>query len=300
VSEDSGWTIDELARRAAEALASEGVRAPNGRVSEAPDRRVIRWYATIGLLDPPLRTRGRTARYGPRHLTQLVAVKRRQAEGHSLAAIQAELAGATDVTLHRVAGLPPTAVPSAPPVGVPAAPGATIAPAPAAPAPAAPAPAAPAPAAPAPAPTPAAPTPAPPAASAAAGPDRVVAGSGAPDGDRQPFWRAAPTAAAPPFYSPVRIVDAYDRLLTPEPDAGAVRPVYPVPLHPAATLTLAGRPNGADLAAIHAAARPLLDLLAARGLLPDPTGPGPTAPDSTEPPGPTEPPDPGLTARRPA
>jgi hypothetical protein len=264
VSEDNGWTIDELARRAADALASEGVRAPNGRVSGAPDRRVIRWYATIGLLDPPLRTRGRTARYGPRHLTQLVAVKRRQAEGHSLAAIQAELAGATDTTLHRVAGLPPAAVapfpppaavaPSAPPAGVTAASG---------------------------------------------GPDRVVAGSGAPDGDRQPFWRATP-AAAPLFHSPVRIVDAYDRLLTPEPVAGPVRPVYPVPLHPAATLTLAGQPTGADLAAIHAAARPLLDLLAARGLLPDPTEPDQTEPDPTEPPGPTEPPDPGLTARRPA
>jgi hypothetical protein len=255
VSEDNGWTIDELARRAAEALASEGVRAPNGRVSEAPDRRVIRWYATIGLLDPPLRTRGRTARYGPRHLTQLMAVKRRQAEGHSLAAIQAELAGATDATLHRVAGLPPTAAPSLPPPGVPAAP--MLSAPPAAPAP-----------------------------SAAAGPDLVVAGSGAPGGDRQPFWRATPTAA-PLFHSPVRIVDAYDRLLAPEPPAGPVRPVYPVPLHPAATLILAGQPTGADLAAIHAAARPLLDLLAARGLLPDPT----------EPP---EPPESGLTARRPA
>ncbi|MGH3681855.1 MAG: MerR family transcriptional regulator, partial [Natronosporangium sp.] len=98
-----GWTIDELAERAAEALASEGVRAPNGRVAELPARRVIRWYATIGLLDRPLRTGGRVARYGERHLLQLVAVKRRQAEGYPLAAIQAELAGATDATLRRVA-----------------------------------------------------------------------------------------------------------------------------------------------------------------------------------------------------
>ena len=46
------------------------------------------------------------ARYGRRHLLQLVAVKRRQAEGRSLAEIQAELAGATDEALAAVARVP--------------------------------------------------------------------------------------------------------------------------------------------------------------------------------------------------
>jgi hypothetical protein len=242
----AGWTIDELAQRAVDALASEGVRAPNGRVSAAPDRRVIRWYATIGLLDPPLRTRGRTARYGERHLLQLVAVKRRQAEGHPLAAIQAELAGATDATLRRVAALP-AGVPTPPP-----APGAT----------------------------PPAPEPAPP-------------------GERRPFWRAAPATvqaqvtASPAgagsprsgpgglVHDPVRIVDAYDRLLLPGHPSDPVQPVYPVPLHPAATLTLREPPGADDLAAIHAAARPLLDLLATRGLLPHPSGPPDPSPRRT-------------------
>jgi hypothetical protein len=49
---------------------------------------------------------GRTAQYGARHLHQIVAVKRRQAQGRSLAEIQAELAGATDDTLRRVAAVP--------------------------------------------------------------------------------------------------------------------------------------------------------------------------------------------------
>jgi len=174
------WTIDELAQQATEALA-DAVHAPNGRVTAVPDRRLIRWYATIGLLDRPLRTRGRVARYGERHLLQLVAVKRRQAEGRSLAEIQAELAGATDATLRRAAGLPD---------------------------------------------------------------DEATPGESHSDPAREGFWRALPAQSAPA--------------------------VSPVPLHAAATLVLYASPTPDDLAAIHTAARPLLDLLADRGLLPQP------------------------------
>lgn len=175
-----GWTIDELATRAAEVLAADGVHSPNGRVTAVPDRRLIRWYATIGLLDRPLRTRGRVARYGERHLLQLVAVKRRQAQGRTLAEIQAELAGATDATLRSVSGAPPAndAVPATP------------------------------------------------------------------DPGRDGFWRELPAPPAPP--------------------------VHPVPLHPGATLVLYASPTPDDLAAIRAASRPLLELLADRRLLPEP------------------------------
>jgi DNA-binding transcriptional MerR regulator len=128
------WTILELAELAADALAAPGpagasagagagapagaaipVRAErsgpartNGRVRDVPNERLVRWYVTVGLVDPPLSRRGRVARYGRRHLLQLVAVKRRQAEGRSLAEIQAELAGATDEKLGAVARLPHT------------------------------------------------------------------------------------------------------------------------------------------------------------------------------------------------
>src|SRR5262245_51294375 len=103
-SESAAWTLEELVARAASVLEQHEVRAPNGRVTPVPDARVIRWYATIGLLDRPTIV-GRTSRYGPRHLLQLVAIKRRQAEGRTLAEIQLELAGATDRTLRRAAGV---------------------------------------------------------------------------------------------------------------------------------------------------------------------------------------------------
>jgi DNA-binding transcriptional MerR regulator len=125
------WTILELAELAADALAAaqptgasaEAGAAPvraNGRVRDVPNERLVRWYVTVGLVDPPLSRRGRVAQYGRRHLLQLVAVKRRQAEGRSLAEIQAELAGATDETLAAVARVPDTR--PAPDVLFPAAP----------------------------------------------------------------------------------------------------------------------------------------------------------------------------------
>lgn len=104
---DGIWTITELAERAAAALAADGSAQVSGRVRDLPNERLIRWYTTIGLVDPPLGRRGRTALYGPRHLLQLVAVKRLQAAGHSIAEIQIELAAATDTTLERIAALPP-------------------------------------------------------------------------------------------------------------------------------------------------------------------------------------------------
>ncbi|KAA1250386.1 MerR family transcriptional regulator, partial [Mycobacterium simiae] len=91
--ECASWTLDELVGRVAAALESPTYPgAPNGRVRELPDRRIVRWYTTTGLVDRPV-MQGRTARYSPRHLQQIVAVKRRQAQGRSLAEIQDELAG---------------------------------------------------------------------------------------------------------------------------------------------------------------------------------------------------------------
>jgi hypothetical protein len=89
-----------------------------------PDRRTIRWYATIGLVDRPAAMRGRTALYNRRHLLQLVAVKRLQAEGRSLASVQEDLLGAGDETLERIARLAPSA-------GKPAAAHRAVAPSPA-------------------------------------------------------------------------------------------------------------------------------------------------------------------------
>jgi DNA-binding transcriptional MerR regulator len=190
------WTLDELVRRVSAALAGSAyLGAPNRRVRDVPDRRAVRWYITIGLVDRPAAMAGRTALYGPRHLLQIVAVKRRQAVGDSLAAIQAELAGATDETLRRIAAIPGELLDAGP----------TEAPLPA---------------------------------------------------RRTRFWAdrpAADGAASAGSDSGVR--------------ADSVSMLAAVQLSGGALILLPGQPGPDDLRAIHAAARPLLDLLADRGLL---------------------------------
>ncbi len=99
------WTIDELSAAAASALAEGYEGPPNGRVRDVPDRRTIRYYTTLGLIDRPAEMRGRTAIYGRRHLLQLVAIKKLQARGQTLLEVQRVLAGITDKALALVAGL---------------------------------------------------------------------------------------------------------------------------------------------------------------------------------------------------
>jgi hypothetical protein len=108
------WTLDQLAERVGAALSVGYSGQASGRVREVPDQRAIRYYTTIGLVDRPSAMRARTALYGRRHLLQLVAVKRLQAAGRTLAEVQRELAGATDAQLERVANVPATAEPPAP------------------------------------------------------------------------------------------------------------------------------------------------------------------------------------------
>jgi len=99
----SDWTIAELTERCAAALADRD--APDsGRVRAIPDERAVRYYTTLGLLDRPT-LRGRTALYGPRHLAQLVAIKREQARGATLAEIQRTLPTLDDAALATLAGV---------------------------------------------------------------------------------------------------------------------------------------------------------------------------------------------------
>lgn len=97
------WPLDELTNRVAAALAEGYEGAASGRVRDIPDRRTIRYYTTLGLIDRPAEMRGRTALYSPRHLLQLVAIKKLQAAGRALAEIQSALAGQTDAELARIA-----------------------------------------------------------------------------------------------------------------------------------------------------------------------------------------------------
>ena len=101
---DETWTLSDLVSEAAARIGA--LPAPkNGQVRAVPDERTIRYYATIGLLDRPAAMRGRTALYGPRHLAQVVAIKRMQSAGHSLADIQAMWPTLDDVTLTRMTGV---------------------------------------------------------------------------------------------------------------------------------------------------------------------------------------------------
>lgn len=204
--ERAEWTIDELAARVAAVLDDDAYPgAPNGRVRDVPDARTIRWYATIGLVDRPAAMRGRTALYSHRHLLQLVAIKRRQAQGRRVAEIQAELVGAPNALLSSIANLPEPS----PDLGIE-----------------------------------------PPPASA-----------------RPRFW-AQPTAIQPPPQDAVAVPAFDPRLARSRVPRGV--PLNGLHLEGGAVLLLPAAPDPDAVPAILAAARPLLELLAARGLLADP------------------------------
>ena len=101
------WTLPELTHRIDAILRSEGITQQNGQVAEAPNGRAIRWYQSTGLLRRPVQ-RGRTAYYGPLHLAEVVAIKRLQADGLSLADVQTRLQSLDDVALQALAALPPS------------------------------------------------------------------------------------------------------------------------------------------------------------------------------------------------
>lgn len=101
---DETWTLADLVAEAKTRLAA--LPPPkNGQVRAVPDDRTIRYYATLGLLDRPAAMRGRTALYGPRHLAQIVAIKRMQSAGHSLADVQQMWPTLDDATLSRISGV---------------------------------------------------------------------------------------------------------------------------------------------------------------------------------------------------
>lgn len=101
---EPSWTLHELVAEVAARLSA--LPPPrNGQVRAIPDVRTIRYYATVGLLDRPAAMRGRTALYGPRHVAQVVAIKRLQSQGRSLSEIQTLWPTLDDRTLARMSGV---------------------------------------------------------------------------------------------------------------------------------------------------------------------------------------------------
>lgn len=93
-------TLEELAEAVERELGRRGFLGAqsDGRVSPAPDARTVRYYTTLGLLDRP-RIVDRQARYGRRHLLQLLAIKALQGESLPLAQIQERLYGRSEAEL---------------------------------------------------------------------------------------------------------------------------------------------------------------------------------------------------------
>jgi DNA-binding transcriptional MerR regulator len=221
--------------------------APNGRVREVPAPRAIRWYTTIGLVDRPF-MRGKVALYGPRHLLQLVAIKRRQSQGWRIADIQVELAKAPDEVLWGIANLSPDVFADSPM------------------------------------------TPSERLAHIAVDMEDVTNPAvlfmrdnlddnldGSPEAPRRRFWTDPPTEhQTPPDDQTApedhpQLEDQAQHQAHPEPQRPGDALLSGVPLGGGAVLLLPATPTNEDLPEIHAAARELLELLAARGLTTDRT-----------------------------
>lgn len=97
---DEPLTLDELSQEVGRVLEEKALleAQADGRVAAAPDARTVRYYGTLGLVDRPFIV-DREARYGRRHVLQLVAVKALQARGLPLAEIQARLYGRSNSEL---------------------------------------------------------------------------------------------------------------------------------------------------------------------------------------------------------
>src|SRR5690349_20456278 len=106
------WGLRDLAALAGGILDASGVVPVNAAARARPSERTIRFYVSRGLVAAP-EGRGTAAVYSYRHLLQVLAIKLRQMEGGTLAAIAQELVDATgDMLERRVAAALGPALPS--------------------------------------------------------------------------------------------------------------------------------------------------------------------------------------------
>jgi len=104
---EGAWSLDEFVGHANRLLPDLLPKDAGKRATEPVNQRLVRHYATQGLLDEPLKE-GREARYLYRHLLQLLVVRRLLAEGFTAAVVgnvlenrsDAELAGLLSGQLH--------------------------------------------------------------------------------------------------------------------------------------------------------------------------------------------------------
>lgn len=75
--------IDELCEIVNRTITEAGIEVTDGRTAQTVTPRNVRYYRTIGLLEPPRRDGGRAV-YDDDHVRAIVAIKRAQAAGRSL------------------------------------------------------------------------------------------------------------------------------------------------------------------------------------------------------------------------
>ncbi len=85
------FTLDELARAVQDWCEEHHVFPANGQAAEQISERNIRYYRTLGLLDPPLGHY--TKSFTDKHRLQLIAIRLYQAQGLPLRKIRDELYG---------------------------------------------------------------------------------------------------------------------------------------------------------------------------------------------------------------
>src|SRR5258708_2702175 len=87
----SEFTLEELARAVQSWCEEHHVFPANGQAAEEITERTIRYYRTLGLLDPPFGNYART--FSEKHRLQLIAIRLYQAQGLPLRKIRDELYG---------------------------------------------------------------------------------------------------------------------------------------------------------------------------------------------------------------
>lgn len=100
----------ELADEVARILISNNVTPPNKQSAALPDVRTLRYYLTQGLLDKAATVDGKQG-FGYKHLLQILATRRLQAEGFQLKAIKSRIQGAALDDLLSICKIPKETLP---------------------------------------------------------------------------------------------------------------------------------------------------------------------------------------------
>lgn len=85
------FSVDELAKAVQDWCEEHKIVPANGQAAEAITERNIRYYRTLGLLDPPIGNYAKT--FSDKHRLQLIAIRIYQAHGLPLRKIREELYG---------------------------------------------------------------------------------------------------------------------------------------------------------------------------------------------------------------